>query len=218
MIRKISAIIFSVFLMLPLSVSAEIEIFKIGYVVVEKILKEAPQTAASNKKLEKEFKSRTDGLQKKVKSIQKQEKDFNKNSVTMSATDRQKAQKKIQNSKIEIQRIERELREDIDIRRREEIGKLQQKINEAIEEMAKTDKYDLILYQGVAYASKEIELAFAESKEEILSTVILGEEALPPTTSANSEHLNSFNIHIHFYFVLPKTLISLSVISISFEA
>ena len=158
MIRKFSAIFFSILLLLPLSVSAEMEIFKIGYVVVEKILKEAPQTAASNKKLEKEFKSRTDGLQKKVKAIQKQEKDFNKNSVTMSAADRQKTQKKIQNSKIEIQRIERELREDIDIRRREEIGKLQQKINEAIEEMAKTDKYDLILYQGVAYASKEIDI------------------------------------------------------------
>lgn len=158
MIRKFSAIFFSIFLMLPMTTSAEMEIFKIGYVVVEKILKEAPQTAASNKKLEKEFKSRTDGLQKKVKAIQKQEKDFNKNSVTMSAAERQKSQKKIQNSKIEIQRIERELREDIDIRRREEIGKLQQKINEAIEEMAKTEKYDLILYQGVAYASKEIDI------------------------------------------------------------
>ena len=158
MIRKFSAIIFSIFLLLPMSALAEMEIFKIGYVVVEKILKEAPQTAASNKKLEKEFKSRTDSLQKKVKAIQKQEKDFNKNSVTMAAADRQKAQKKIQNSKIEIQRIERELREDIDIRRREEIGKLQGKINEAIEEMAKTDKYDLILYQGVAYASKEIDI------------------------------------------------------------
>ena len=158
MIRKFSAVFFSIFLLLPLSVSAEMEIFKIGYVVVERVLQEAPQTAASNKELEKEFKSRTDGLQKKVKGIQKQEKDFNKNSVTMSAADRQKAQKKIQNSKIEIQRIERELREDIDIRRREEIGKLQAKINEAIEEMAKTDKYDLILYQGVAYASKEIDI------------------------------------------------------------
>ena len=158
MLRKFSVILFSIFIMLPLSVSAEMEIFKIGYVVVEKVLKEAPQTAASNKKLEKEFKSRTDGLQKKVKAIQKQEKEFNKNSVTMATADRQKAQKKIQNSKIEIQRIERELREDIDIRRREEIGKLQQKINEAIEEMAKNDKYDLILYQGVAYASKEIDI------------------------------------------------------------
>ena len=158
MIKKISVIFFTIFLLLPLPDLAEMEIFKIGYVVIEKVLKNAPQTAASNKKLEKEFKSRTDGLQKKVKAIQKQEKDFNKNSVTMAAADRQKEQKKIQNSKIEIQRIERELREDIDIRRREEIGKLQQKINEAIEEMAKTDKYDLILYQGVAYASKEIDI------------------------------------------------------------
>ena len=158
MIRKFSAILFSIFLLLPMSASAEMEIFKIGYVVVEKVLKEAPQTLASNKKLEKEFKSRTDSLQKKVKAIQKEEKDFNKNSVTMSAAERQKSQKKIQNSKIEIQRIERELREDIDIRRREEIGKLQQQINEAIEEMAEKEKYDLILYQGVAYASKEIDI------------------------------------------------------------
>ena len=65
MIRKFSAILFSTFLLLPMSASAEMEIFKIGYVVVEKVLKEAPQTLASNKKLEKEFKSRTDSLQKK---------------------------------------------------------------------------------------------------------------------------------------------------------
>jgi len=158
MIKNFLVIFFSSFLLLPMSVSAETDTYKIGYVVVEKILKEAPQTAASNKKLEKEFKSRTDGLKKKVESIQKQEKDFKKNNVTMTATQRQKAQKDIQNAKIEIQRIERELREDIDIRRREEIGKLQQKINEAIEDLAAKEKYDLILYQGVAFASKEIDI------------------------------------------------------------
>jgi len=158
MIRQFSATIFSVFLLLSISASADAETYKIGYVVVEKVLKEAPQTAASNKKLEKEFKSRTDGLQKKVKAIQKQEKDFNKNNVTMAAAERQKAQKSIQNAKIEIQRIERELREDIDIRRREEIGKLQKKINDAIEGLAEKEKYDLILYQGVAYASKQIDI------------------------------------------------------------
>ena len=141
--------------MLPISALAEI---KIGYVVVEKVLKEAPQTTVSNKKLEKEFKSRTDGLQKKVKGIQKQEKDYKKNSVTMSESERQKAQKKMQNAKIDIQRIERELREDIDIRRREEIGKLQQQINKSIESLAKKEKYDLILYQGVAYASKGVDI------------------------------------------------------------
>ena len=116
--KKLLGILFSIILLLPMSVLAEI---KIGYVVVEKVLKEAPQTTVSNKKLEKEFKSRTDGLQKKVKAIQKQEKDYKKNSVTMSESERQKAQKKMQNAKIDIQRIERELSEDIDIRMREEI-------------------------------------------------------------------------------------------------
>ena len=153
--KRLIGILFSIILLLPMSALAEI---KIGYVVVEKVLKEAPQTVVSNKKLEKEFKSRTDGLQKKVKAIQKQEKDYKKNSVTMSESERQKAQKKIQNAKIDIQRIERELREDIDIRRREEIGKLQQQINKAIEDLAKKEKYDLILYQGVAYASKGIDI------------------------------------------------------------
>ncbi len=153
--KKIAAILLSIFLLFPFTIYAEI---KIGYVVVEKVLKDAPQTAASNKKLEKEFKSRTDDLQKKGKAIQNQEKDFKKNSVTMSDSERQKAQKKIQNAKIEVQRIERELREDIDIRRREEIGKLQQQINKSIEELAEDEKYDLILYQGVAYASKGIDI------------------------------------------------------------
>jgi len=153
--KRLIGILFSIILLLPMSVLAEI---KIGYVVVEKVLKEAPQTTVSNKKLEKEFKSRTDGLQKKVKGIQKQEKDYKKNSVTMSESERQKAQKKMQNAKIDIQRIERELREDIDIRRREEIGKLQQQINKSIEDLAKKEKYDLILYQGVAYASKGIDI------------------------------------------------------------
>ena len=153
--KKLLGIFFSIILLLPISALAEI---KIGYVVVEKVLKEAPQTTVSNKKLEKEFKSRTDGLQKKVKAIQKQEKDYKKNSVTMSESERQKAQKKIQNAKIDIQRIERELREDIDIRRREEIGKLQQQINKSIEDLAKKEKYDLILYQGVAYASKGVDI------------------------------------------------------------
>ena len=153
--KKIAAILFSIFLLFPFTIYAEI---KIGYVVVEKVLKDAPQTASSNKKLEKEFKSRTDGLQIKVKAIQAQEKDFKKNSLTMTDSDKQKAQKKIQNSKIDVQRIERELREDIDIRRREEIGKLQEQINKSIEELAEKEKYDLILYQGVAYASKGIDI------------------------------------------------------------
>jgi len=131
---------------------------KVGVVKVDQILKEAPQTAVSNKKLEKEFKIKTDKLKKSIASLQVKEEDFKKNSITMSDTSRESASKQLQTDRIDIQRDERELREDIDLRRREEINSLQGKVNIAIEELAKKDKYDLILYSGVAYASDAVDI------------------------------------------------------------
>ena len=113
---------------------------KIGFVQVDKILKEAPQTQASNKRLEKEFKSKTESLKKMIQGIQKDEKDFAKNSLTLSDSEKDKTSRKLQQDKIDAQRTERELREDIDLRRREEINTLQTKVNETIEKLAKENK------------------------------------------------------------------------------
>ena len=76
----------------------------------------------------------------------------------MSKVERESAVKKIQNAKLDIQRMERALREDIDLRRREEISKLQVRINKAVEAVAKKESYDLILYQSVAYANKNVDI------------------------------------------------------------
>ena len=137
------------------SVSAEV---KIGFVEIQKILKGAPQTVAANKKLEKEFTKRTAKLKKKVKEINAKEKEFKKNSMTMSETERAKKQRAIQGLKIDAQRTEREVREDIDLRRREEIAKVQKQVNIAVERVAKEQNYDLVLYQGVAYAGKKVDI------------------------------------------------------------
>tara|TARA_B100000035_G_scaffold233403_1_gene201667 strand:+ start:44837 stop:45325 length:489 start_codon:yes stop_codon:yes gene_type:complete len=151
--KKILLIIFTCFL----TNIANSEV-KIGFVQVDQILKNAPQTAASNKKLEKEFKKRTDTLKKAIQEIQKEEKDFAKNSLTLSDKEKEKISRKLQQSKIDAQRDERELREDIDIRRREEINELQTEVNKTIEKIAADQKFDLIVYQGVAYASPKIDI------------------------------------------------------------
>ena len=55
------------------SVNTNAAELKIGYVQVDKILQEAPQTAESGKKLEKEFSPRTqelERLQKQIKDIE----------------------------------------------------------------------------------------------------------------------------------------------------
>ena len=131
---------------------------KIGIVDVNKILKEAPQTLAADKKLEKEFSSRTEKLKAKINTLQSDEKKYQKESLTMSDDQRDKAEKGLQQRRIEIQRNERELREDMDLRRREEIGDLQEKINLTIDKIAAEEKYDLILYNGIAFASPKVDI------------------------------------------------------------
>ncbi len=137
------------------TVSAEV---KIGFVEIQKILKSAPQTIKANKKLEKEFTKRTAKLKKAVKKINAKESQLKKDGMTMSESDRNKKQKEIQGLKIDAQRTEREVREDIDLRRREEIAKVQKQVNLAVEKVAKEQNYDLVLYQGVAYAGKKVDI------------------------------------------------------------
>jgi len=148
----------AVILILIFNVSIVTAEVKIGFVEIQKILKNAPQTVSANKKLEKEFTKRTTKLKKAVKVIQGKETAFRKDSMTMSDKDRAKKQKEIQSLKIDAQRTEREVREDIDLRRREEIAKVQKLVNVAVENVAKAQGYDLVLYQGVAYAGKKVDI------------------------------------------------------------
>ena len=131
---------------------------KVGCVKVDQIIKDAPQATESNKKLENEFKSRTEKLKKQISELNNNEKEYQKNSLTMSDSQKEKTQKKLQQDRIDIQRTERELREDIDLRRREEVSKLQDKVTKVIEIIAEKEKFDLILYTGVAYASEKIDI------------------------------------------------------------
>ena len=50
------------------------------------------------------------------------------------------------------------LREDFNIRRNEELGKLQKKVHEIIIIVAKAEKYDLVVTQPVLFASERINL------------------------------------------------------------
>ena len=138
--------------------SINAEELKIGIVDVSKILKDAPQTVSANKKLEKEFSSRSDKLKTKIKALEADGKKFQKESLTMSDDQRDKAERGLQQRRIDIQRDERELREDMDLRRREEIGDLQEKINITIDKMAADENFDLILYNGIAFASSKVDI------------------------------------------------------------
>jgi outer membrane protein len=131
---------------------------KIGYVQVDKILQDAPQTAESGKKLEREFTARTQELERLQKQIKDIETALDKDSLTMSEADRKNKERDSSNLKIDFQRKQRELREDVNLRKNEELGALQDKINKAVTTVSEAEGYDLVVYGGVAYANKKIDI------------------------------------------------------------
>lgn len=131
---------------------------KIGYVQVDKILQDAPQTAESGKKLEREFTARTQELERLQKQIKDIETALDKDSLTMSEADRKNKERDASNLKIDFQRKQRELREDVNLRKNEELGTLQEKINKAVTAVSEAEGYDLVVYGGVAYANKKIDI------------------------------------------------------------
>lgn len=144
--------------LLTFAISAQSADLKVGYVQVDKILQEAPQTAESGKKLEKEFSPRSQELDRMAKQIKDLETALDKDGLTITEADRRSKERDVQNIKTEFQRKQRELREDINLRKNEELGSLQDRINKAVQSVAKAENYDLVMYSGVAYAADKIDI------------------------------------------------------------
>jgi outer membrane protein len=144
--------------LIALTTSLNAAELKVGYVQVDKILQEAPQTAESGKKLEREFSPRSLELDKTQKQIRDIEASLDKEGVTISETERRNKERDVSNLKIEFQRKQRELREDINLRKNEELSSLQDRINKAVQTVSETEGYDLVVYGGVAFASKKIDI------------------------------------------------------------
>ena len=142
--RFLVAAVFAIYL------NANAADLKIGYVQVDKILQEAPQTAESGKKLEKEFSPRTQELERIQKQIKDIETSLDKDALTMSDTDRNNKERDSANLKIDFQRKQRELREDVNLRKNEELSSLQDRINKAVTAVSEAEGYDLVVYGGVA--------------------------------------------------------------------
>jgi len=154
--KLLKTVFFACVMALSLNVSAAT--LKIGYVQVDRLLKEAPQTAESGKKLEREFSPRSLELDKMQKQISSIEASLEKEGSGLSSAERRSQQRQATNLKIEFQRKQRELREDINIRKNEELAVLQDRINNAVKSVSESEGYDLVMYSGVAYASSKIDL------------------------------------------------------------
>jgi outer membrane protein len=131
---------------------------KIGFVNVARLLEKAPQAEAAKKDLEREFKPRDSKLVSEQKTIKSLEEKLAKDEAVMSEAERQKLERDLLNRKRDAKRVQDEFREDFNLRRNEELAKLQKSIFEAIQTLAKEENYDLLLTDGVVFAKETIDI------------------------------------------------------------
>lgn len=132
--------------------------YKIGYVNPARLLQGSPQAEAAMQALEREFAPRRRELETKQSEIKAMEDRLSKDGAVMSEGERGKIERSVYEQQRDLKRNSDEYQEDLNFRRNEELGKIQRQLVEAIQVIAKDQKYDLIVSEGVIHASEQIDI------------------------------------------------------------
>lgn len=154
---KVQSLFFALFLSAGAISNASATELKLGYVNTQRIFRDAPAAVKAAKRLEGEFAKRDQDLQRQAKQLQTLQENLEKNSVTMSETERRNKEREFGELSRDFQRKQREFREDLNLRQNEENAAIIEKANKAIKQLAEAEKYDLIL-QDVVWVSPRLDV------------------------------------------------------------
>ncbi len=158
--KLLKPIVFATIAIFSLSAQADI---KAAYINSAKILQQAPQAIAAVEQMKKEFSDRENAIRKMAKETQDQEANLKKDGAIMSAEQKKRIENEILEKKRKIRFDAQSLKEDVDLRRKQEIQKVRSSITTVIQGYAKKKGYDFIFTEGVALASDKVNIT-----EEIL--------------------------------------------------
>jgi outer membrane protein len=132
---------------------------KIGFVNLERILREAPPAQRAQKVLEREFSKRGQELSQTADRLKKLQENLERNSMTMSDSDRQKQEREFNDLSRDFQRRQREFNEDLSQRRNQELSEVVKQANLAVRQIADAEKLDVVLQNDqVVWASPRIDI------------------------------------------------------------
>jgi outer membrane protein len=150
--QLISVLIFSC----TLSVSVDAQQLRIGYVDMKDVLDNAPQVIAGRTKLDQEFRSRNDAIE--MDELRTEALEARLVQADMTANNTLQLEREIREMRRNISRRREDLRDELSFRRTEEVQRLEEEINVAVQEIALRNGFDLILSSPVVYASPDLDI------------------------------------------------------------
>lgn len=118
---------------------------KIGFVNTERILRESGPAQRAGKKLEGEFAKKQAELQRLADQLKRVQDDLEKNGLTMSEAQRRAKEREFNDLNRDLQRRDRDFRDEVNQRRNEETAQLVEQANRIIKQIAEQEKFDVIL-------------------------------------------------------------------------
>lgn len=157
-IRNIPVLLGAVALIIAMMGTVRAAELKIGFVNPARVSSQAPQAEAARKKLEKEFAPRDQEIVAMQKDLSELEARMQRDGAVMSDEKKMGLQREIIARRRDVQRTQEAFREDFNMRRNEELANLQRRIVRTVGGFAKEQGFDLIVTDGVIYASSEIDI------------------------------------------------------------
>ncbi len=130
--------------------------FRVGVVNTERILRESAPALKAEKKIEKEFAQRDQDIKQMMKQAKDLQASLEKGGDKPDADHRAK-ERELANLNANLQRLQREFREDLNLRKNEELTQVLAQADKAIQAIAQEGKYDLILQEAV-YRNPQIDI------------------------------------------------------------
>ena len=150
------SILASMALLAPLGVAhAETKIAVVNW---QQLLEEAPQAKSAMAALQDEFQPRQKEIVQQQKDLKAKEDKLQRDGAVMAENERRNAEKDLREGQRELARKQNEWVEDLNLRRNEEIGKVQRSLQQEVQAFAKTSGFDLIIGDGVLYRNESLDI------------------------------------------------------------
>ena len=131
---------------------------KVGFVDVSRVLDQSPQAREARERIQAEFAPIDQEILRLQRELRALEEQLLRDGDVMANADRMRLERDVLSRKRELRRSQEEFREDLNLRRNQELQKLQRQVVLAIRAMAKSEDYDLVISDGVLFASTRIDL------------------------------------------------------------
>jgi outer membrane protein len=130
---------------------------KIGVVNIAQLLDQSPQAKVSMGALQDEFAPRQRDIVALQKELREKEERLQRDGAVMGEDERGSLERDVRDERRELARSQNEYVEDLNLRRNEELGKLQRALLQQVQGYAKLAGYDLIV-ADVLWASPAIDI------------------------------------------------------------